>query len=86
MNFHSVNVVTSDPISVTQLLKKVISFTHFPKHCEFVNDFGLCCPDSSTALSPLSNNRTDEYGGSFENRIRLLTQITGAVSEGKEGV
>ena len=30
-------------------------------------------------LSPLSNNRTDEYGGSFENRIRLLTQVTDAV-------
>jgi len=30
-------------------------------------------------LSPLSNNRTDEYGGSFENRIRLLTLVTGAV-------
>ena len=30
-------------------------------------------------LSPLSNNRTDDYGGSFENRIRLLTQVTGAV-------
>ena len=26
-------------------------------------------------LSPLSNKRTDEYGGSFENRIRLLTEI-----------
>jgi len=26
-------------------------------------------------LSPLSNNRTDEYGGSFENRIRLLQEI-----------
>lgn len=26
-------------------------------------------------LSPLSNHRTDEYGGSFENRIRLLLQI-----------
>jgi 2,4-dienoyl-CoA reductase-like NADH-dependent reductase (Old Yellow Enzyme family) len=26
-------------------------------------------------LSPLSNHRTDEYGGSFENRIRLLRQI-----------
>lgn len=26
-------------------------------------------------LSPLSNNRTDEYGGSFENRIRLLLQV-----------
>ncbi|KND04099.1 uncharacterized protein SPPG_01540 [Spizellomyces punctatus DAOM BR117] len=27
-------------------------------------------------LSPLSNQRTDEYGGSFENRIRLLLEIT----------
>jgi 2,4-dienoyl-CoA reductase-like NADH-dependent reductase (Old Yellow Enzyme family) len=27
-------------------------------------------------LSPLSNHRTDEYGGSFENRIRLLLEIT----------
>lgn len=26
-------------------------------------------------LSPLSNIRTDEYGGSFENRIRLLLEI-----------
>ena len=26
-------------------------------------------------LSPLSNQRTDEYGGSFENRIRLLKEI-----------
>lgn len=30
-------------------------------------------------LSPHSNKRTDEYGGSFENRIRLLLQIVGAV-------
>ncbi len=27
-------------------------------------------------LSPLSNKRTDEYGGSFENRIRILLEIT----------
>jgi 2,4-dienoyl-CoA reductase-like NADH-dependent reductase (Old Yellow Enzyme family) len=26
-------------------------------------------------LSPLSNQRTDEYGGSFENRTRLLKEI-----------
>lgn len=26
-------------------------------------------------LSPLSNLRTDEYGGSFENRIRLLLEV-----------
>ncbi len=30
-------------------------------------------------LSPLSNNRSDEYGGSFENRIRLLTEVIDAV-------
>lgn len=30
-------------------------------------------------LSPLSNQRTDEYGGSFENRIRLLLQTVEAV-------
>ncbi|MBL7972709.1 MAG: NADH:flavin oxidoreductase/NADH oxidase [Prolixibacteraceae bacterium] len=30
-------------------------------------------------LSPLSNHRTDEYGGSFENRIRLLIQVVSEV-------
>ena len=30
-------------------------------------------------LSPLVNNRTDEYGGNFENRIRLLIEITEAI-------
>jgi 2,4-dienoyl-CoA reductase-like NADH-dependent reductase (Old Yellow Enzyme family) len=30
-------------------------------------------------LSPLSNTRTDTYGGSFENRIRFLRGIVGAV-------
>lgn len=30
-------------------------------------------------LSPLSNQRTDYYGGSFENRIRLLLQVVDAV-------
>ncbi|HNC24394.1 MAG TPA: NADH:flavin oxidoreductase/NADH oxidase [Opitutaceae bacterium] len=30
-------------------------------------------------LSPLSNQRTDEYGGSFENRIRFLLETTRAV-------
>ncbi|MFZ0490295.1 MAG: NADPH dehydrogenase NamA [Salegentibacter sp.] len=32
-------------------------------------------------LSPLSNQRTDEYGGSFENRSRLLLEVTTAVRE-----
>ncbi len=30
-------------------------------------------------LSPLSNRRTDAYGGSFDNRVRLLLEITTAV-------
>ena len=32
-------------------------------------------------LSPLSNHRDDAYGGSFENRIRLLNEVTTAVAE-----
>lgn len=32
-------------------------------------------------LSPLTNERTDDYGGSFENRIRLLREVTAAVRE-----
>ncbi|GAB3297574.1 NADH:flavin oxidoreductase/NADH oxidase [Hymenobacter humi] len=32
-------------------------------------------------LSPLSNHRTDEYGGSFENRIRLLLEVVAATRE-----
>ncbi len=32
-------------------------------------------------LSPLSNQRKDEYGGSFENRSRLLLEVTRAVRE-----
>ena len=31
-------------------------------------------------LSPFTNKRTDEYGGSFENRVRLLLEITDAIN------
>lgn len=30
-------------------------------------------------MSPLSNRRTDDYGGSFENRIRLTREVVSAV-------
>jgi 2,4-dienoyl-CoA reductase-like NADH-dependent reductase (Old Yellow Enzyme family) len=30
-------------------------------------------------LSPLSNRRSDQYGGAFENRIRLLVEVVDAV-------
>ncbi|RZM26464.1 MAG: NADH:flavin oxidoreductase/NADH oxidase, partial [Pedobacter sp.] len=32
-------------------------------------------------LSPLSNSRNDEYGGSFENRIRFLLEVVASVQE-----
>lgn len=32
-------------------------------------------------LSPLANRRTDAYGGSFENRVRFLLEVTAAVRE-----
>lgn len=32
-------------------------------------------------LSPLSNQRTDQYGGSFENRVRLTLEVTDAVKQ-----
>lgn len=32
-------------------------------------------------LSPLSNRREDDYGGSFENRIRLLLEVSEAVRQ-----
>ena len=33
----------------------------------------------SSFLSPISNQRKDKYGGSFENRIRMLTEVIEAV-------
>lgn len=32
-------------------------------------------------LSPLANERTDQYGGSFENRIRLLLELVETIQE-----
>jgi 2,4-dienoyl-CoA reductase-like NADH-dependent reductase (Old Yellow Enzyme family) len=32
-------------------------------------------------LSPITNKRDDEYGGSFENRIRFLTEVVAAIRQ-----
>lgn len=37
-------------------------------------------------LSPVSNQRTDEYGGSFENRIRFPMELFAAVRRAYQGV
>src|SRR5260370_12357841 len=36
-------------------------------------------------LSPLSNQRTDAYGGSFENRTRILREVVAAVRDSWPG-
>lgn len=36
-------------------------------------------------LSPVSNKRTDAYGGDFKNRIRILLEITDAVKQALPG-
>lgn len=33
-------------------------------------------------MSPISNQRKDKYGGSFENRIRLLVEVIEAIRSG----
>lgn len=33
-------------------------------------------------LSPLTNKRDDEYGGSLENRVRLSVQVVGSIRKG----
>ena len=37
-------------------------------------------------LSPIANQRTDEYGGSYENRIRFPLELFAAVREAYQGV
>ncbi len=41
----------------------------------------ICCTSS---LSPSANQRTDQYGGSVENRARLVLEVVDAVSKGVE--
>ena len=38
-----------------------------------------CATSPCATLSPLVNTRTDDYGGSFEGRTRLLREVTTAV-------
>lgn len=37
-------------------------------------------------LSPIANQRSDEYGGSYENRIRFLLELFTAVRQAYQGV
>jgi len=47
--------------------------------------FAFCQYLLSSFLSPTSNQRTDAYGGSFENRCRLLLEVTRAARAAFDG-
>jgi 2,4-dienoyl-CoA reductase-like NADH-dependent reductase (Old Yellow Enzyme family) len=47
--------------------------------CEWVELHGAHGYLAHQFLSPLSNKRTDQYGGTFENRIRFVIELTRAV-------
>ena len=49
--------------------------------CRFQDRRSACGPWLHQFLSPLSNQRQDRYGGSFDNRIRLLLEVTAAVRQ-----
>jgi 2,4-dienoyl-CoA reductase-like NADH-dependent reductase (Old Yellow Enzyme family) len=78
------NMPTPTELSIAQIQELVRKFADAAKRAQ---DVGFDVIEIHAAhgyllhqfYSPLSNNRTDEYGGSFENRIRLLLEVTKAV-------
>jgi len=73
MSLKNIEKVTNDFIEAAKRALKA-GFKVFEihgAHGYLINEF----------LSPLSNHREDEYGGSFENRIRLLLEIVAAVRQ-----
>ena len=71
MTMEDMQRVTADFVQAT-LRAEQAGFDWLELHC--AHGYLL-----SAFLSPLTNQRTDAYGGSFENRVRLLLEITTAV-------
>ncbi len=73
-------------IDVAEIDEIVAGYALVAEHCAEGGFDGieLQCSHSSIVrgfLSPATNKRTDNYGGSVENRTRLLVQIVAAVRE-----
>ena len=75
---------TPRALSKSEIVQLVRSFADAAKRCVRVG-FDLVEIHAAHGylihqfLSPISNNREDEYGGTFENRIRLMLEIAEAV-------
>ncbi len=74
------------PLSLNEISDIVGSFKKAAKRC-LESGFELLEIHAAhgyllhSFLSPISNHRTDSYGGSFENRIRILLEVVEAVKE-----
>ncbi|MCL6558226.1 MAG: mycofactocin system FadH/OYE family oxidoreductase 2 [Firmicutes bacterium] len=70
-----------DKFDIIQLVESYANVSGFVKEGGF-DGLELQCSHSSIIrqfLSPLTNQRQDEYGGSLDNRLRLLIQIVKAI-------
>ncbi|MCL9812274.1 NADH:flavin oxidoreductase/NADH oxidase [Natranaeroarchaeum aerophilus] len=77
------------PVDVTALSSAEVTemVDTFAQAAEYALDAGFEIAELHAAhgyllhefLSPVANGRDDEYGGSFENRIRFLLEVTDAV-------
>jgi mycofactocin system FadH/OYE family oxidoreductase 2 len=73
-------------VSVAEIAEIVAGYATVAEHCKEGGFDGieLQCSHSSIVrcfLSPTANFRTDQYGGSLENRARILFEIVAAVRE-----
>ncbi len=73
-------------VTVSEIAEIVASYATVAQHCAEGNFDGieLQCSHSSIVrgfLSPATNHRNDSYGGSLENRARILLEIVHAVRE-----
>jgi 2,4-dienoyl-CoA reductase-like NADH-dependent reductase (Old Yellow Enzyme family) len=74
------------PMTAAEIAKVIAGFVHAAKTAESTGFDGVQIHAAhgylmSQFLSPLSNRRTDEYGGTLENRARFLMDIIRGVRE-----
>jgi len=81
--------VTPTELTTEQVEELVVKFKQAAKRAldiagfDFIEIHGAHGYLISSFLTATSNKRTDKYGGSFENRIRLLLEIIDAVKDDK---
>jgi N-ethylmaleimide reductase len=78
--------VTARPLETSEIPRLIADYVHAAQNAIAAGFDGVQIHGANgylidQFLRDNSNFRTDEYGGSIENRIRLLTQVTQAVAD-----